>query len=62
MATDRASILSPRAQADLFAYMANFSNADEWDPGVSGAEELNPGPPALGSTYRLRVRSLCERP
>jgi hypothetical protein len=42
----------------VFAYMARFSNAAEWDPGVTGAEELTPGPPALGSTYRLGVRSL----
>jgi hypothetical protein len=58
MATYRTSIVSSRPQPDLFAYMARFSNAQEWDPGVSGAEELSPGPPALGSTYRLRVRSL----
>jgi hypothetical protein len=37
--------------------MARFSNAAEWDPGVAAAEELTPGPPALGSTYRLQVRS-----
>jgi hypothetical protein len=58
MATYRTSIPSTRPPADLFAYMARFSNAREWDPSVSGAEELSPGPPALGSTYRLRVRSL----
>jgi hypothetical protein len=58
MATYRTSIPSIRPPADLFAYMARFSNAAEWDPGVSGAEELSPGPPALGSTYRLQVRSL----
>jgi hypothetical protein len=58
MATYRTTIPSTRAQADLFAYMARFSNAAEWDPGVSRAEELSPGPPALGSTYRIMVRSL----
>jgi len=58
MATYRTSIPSIWPPADLFAYMARFSNAAEWDPGVSGAEELIPGPPALGSTYRLQVRSL----
>ena len=57
MATYRTSIPSTRPQADLFTYMARFSNAREWDPSVSGAEELSPGPPALGSAYRLRVRS-----
>jgi Polyketide cyclase / dehydrase and lipid transport len=58
MATYRTSMRSTRPPTELFAYMARFSNADEWDPGVSGAEELTPGPPALGSTYRLRVTSL----
>ena len=42
--------------AEAFAYMARFSNAAEWDPGVTEAEALTPGPPALGSTYRLVVR------
>ncbi len=36
--------------------MARFSNAAEWDPGVTEAAEDDPGPPAFGSTYRLKVR------
>jgi hypothetical protein len=57
MATYRTTIVSSRAPAALFLYMARFSNATEWDPSVSAAEELQPGPPALGSSYRLHVRS-----
>jgi hypothetical protein len=36
--------------------MARFSNGAEWDPGVTEATEVEPGPPGLGSTYRLGVR------
>ena len=37
--------------------MARFSNAAEWDPGVTEATEADPGAPTLGSTYRLKVRA-----
>lgn len=57
MATYRTVLPSTRAPADAFAYLARFSNAAHWDPGVAAAEDLTPGPPALGSAYRLMVRS-----
>jgi len=37
--------------------MARFSNAADWDPGVTEATEVDPGAPTLGSTYRLMVRA-----
>jgi Polyketide cyclase / dehydrase and lipid transport len=49
------TVLDP---TEAFAYLARFSNAAEWDPGVTSAEQLSSGPPALGSTYRLVVRFL----
>jgi len=58
MATYRTSVSSPKPPADVFAYLARFSSAAEWDPGVSAAEDITPGPPAVGSTYRLMVRFL----
>ena len=58
MANYRTRISSSWSPTDLLTYMARFSNAASWDPGVSGAEELQPGPPAVGSTYRLQVVSL----
>jgi hypothetical protein len=58
MATYRASVSSPKPPADVFAYMARFSNAAHWDPGVAAAEDMSPGPPGFGSTYRLMVRFL----
>ena len=58
MATYRTSVSSPRPPADVFAYLARFSNAAHWDPGVAAAEDVTAGPPAFGSTYRLQVRFL----
>ena len=52
MATYRAHVTSLRPQAEVFDYMARFSNAAEWDPGVTEATEVDPGAPTLGSTYR----------
>jgi carbon monoxide dehydrogenase subunit G len=56
MTTYRTEIDSPRERDEVFEYLATFSNASEWDPGVTEAEPLTPGPPELGSVYRLRVR------
>lgn len=58
MATYRAHVTSPRPAVEVFDYMARFSNAAEWDPGVAEATEGEPGTaPGLGSTYRLVVRA-----
>jgi carbon monoxide dehydrogenase subunit G len=56
MATYRTEIESPRRRDEVFEYMATFSNAQEWDPSVTEATPLTPGPPEIGSVYRLRVR------
>ena len=58
MTTYHMSASSPRLPADVFAYLARFSNTVEWDPGVTAAEDTTPGPPALGSRYRLVARFL----
>ena len=57
MATYRARVTTPHPPAEVFDYMARFSNAAEWDPGVTEATEGDPGAPALGSSYRLMVRA-----
>ena len=41
---------------ESFAYVADFANAQEWDPGVATAERLDEQPVRLGSRYRLGVR------
>ena len=57
MVTYRARVTSPWPPTEVFDYMARFSNAAEWDPGVTEAVEVDPGAPVLGSTYRLMVRA-----
>lgn len=61
MSTYRTTVDSPWPPADTFAYMARFSNASKWDPGVLASEESEPGPPRRGSTYRLVVVALGRR-
>lgn len=41
---------------DAFAYVADFSNASAWDPGVASAERIGSGPVAVGSRYQLGIR------
>ena len=56
MATYSTQIQAAKAQDEVFEYMATFSNAREWDPGVADGEALTPGPVAVGSVFRLGVR------
>lgn len=39
-----------------FAYLADFANSEEWDPGVASAERVDTGPVGVGARYRLGVR------
>ena len=39
-----------------FAYVADFANAAEWDPGTARSERVDPGPVGVGARYRLDVR------
>lgn len=61
MAVYHTTVWSPRPQADVFEYLARFSNAAEWDPGVIEAQDTTPGPPRQGSSYRLVVAFLRRR-
>lgn len=38
---------------EVFDYAADFSNSQEWDPGVDSAVAVEPGPVRVGSRYRL---------
>jgi carbon monoxide dehydrogenase subunit G len=54
-------VLREQIETDLgieetFAFVADFANASRWDPGVATSEALDPGPPRVGSRYRLGVR------
>ena len=39
-----------------FAYLADFANSREWDPGVATAERTGNEPIGVGTSYRLGVR------
>jgi Polyketide cyclase / dehydrase and lipid transport len=56
MATYSTQIEAAGGQAEVFEYLATFSNAREWDPGVAESKALAPGPVAVGSAFRLGVR------
>jgi len=43
----------PRPPSEVFAYLANFENTAEWDPGVAEATKTTQGPVGLGSTFDL---------
>lgn len=55
MAVFEATIRSDWTADDTFGYLAVFSNAEEWDPGVLAGEQLDPGPVQVGSRFRLAV-------
>ena len=61
MARYQATVQSHRPAAETFAYLATFSNAAEWDPGVLTGEQLDPGPVRPGTRFRLVVPFLGLR-
>jgi len=61
MARYHATVESRRSAAETFGYLAAFSNAAEWDPGVLAGAQLDPGPVRAGSRFRLVVPFLGAR-
>ena len=55
MARYQTTVQSQRPAAETFAYLAIFSNAVAWDPGVLAGEQLDPGPVRPGTRFRLVV-------
>lgn len=53
MAHQIATVRSPRPPADVFAYLADFSTTQEWDPGVAEAAVLGDGTIGLGARIRV---------
>jgi carbon monoxide dehydrogenase subunit G len=41
---------------ETFAFIADFANAQHWDPGVATSERIDPGPVGLGARYQLGIR------
>jgi hypothetical protein len=61
MAHYHATVESRSPAAETFSYLATFSNAAEWDPGVLAGEQLDAGPLGAGSRFRLTVPFLGAR-
>ena len=40
---------------DVFAYVADFSNTADWDPGVSSARRTGEGPIGEGATFEVQA-------
>ena len=47
------SVRTPMAPADAFAYLADLSRFDEWDPGISRAEQVEGHGPGEAAVYEL---------
>ena len=41
---------------ETFAFIADFANAEQWDPGVASSKRMDDGPLGVDATYRLDVR------
>lgn len=46
-------VRTPMPPADAFAYLSDLSTFDEWDPGVSRAEQVEGPGPGEGAVYEL---------
>ncbi len=49
----RKEIQVARPPAQAFAYVADFSNAAEWDPGIPEARKVSDGPVGQGSEFEV---------
>ncbi len=58
MARYQASLHTHTPTEELFSYLSDFSNSQEWDPGVVTAERLTSGAVAEGTEFRLVARFL----
>lgn len=56
MARYRATIQTDRDSAEVFAYLSDFSNTQEWDPGVIAASRMTEVEVGLGSQFSLVAR------
>lgn len=48
-------VQSSMTKTELFDYMADFSNAEEWDPGTNSARRRDDGAIGVGSKFELVV-------
>ena len=43
----------PTTPGETFAYLSDFTNTAEWDPGIAEARRLTPEPTAIGSRFEV---------
>ncbi len=53
MANYNATVSSPKSPEEAFDYLADFSNAPEWDPNTSSSECVSGQPGTVGATYKV---------
>jgi carbon monoxide dehydrogenase subunit G len=53
MARYTASVDTPRSPEEAFAYLSDFTNAAEWDPGTVESDRVGEGPLGEGAEFRL---------
>jgi carbon monoxide dehydrogenase subunit G len=61
MARYRASIDVQQPPEDVFAYLSDFSTAEEWDPGVVEAQRLGDKPVGKDAEFRLVAEFLGRK-
>jgi carbon monoxide dehydrogenase subunit G len=61
MARYHATIETGRSAEAVFAYLSDFSTAQEWDPGVVEAERLGEEPVGEGKRFRLVAEFMGRR-
>ena len=60
MAYYRALLDVRRPVDEVFAYLADFSNTEEWDPGVVSAKKRGDGPVTTGTQFEVVSRFLGQ--
>ncbi|MGA8040687.1 MAG: SRPBCC family protein [Acidimicrobiia bacterium] len=45
-----------RPRQEVYEYTADFSNIENWDPGVVASKRLDDGPLRVGSKFELQVK------
>ncbi len=55
MARYRTEVTTPARPDDTFAWLADFSNAQDWDPGVKRSVRIDSGPLQVGSAFDVDV-------
>jgi hypothetical protein len=45
-----------RPQPEAFEYTADFSNIEDWDPGVVASRKVTDGPIGVGTRFELEVK------